>query len=139
MNANSTSFVGWNNYAWVFTNKASQSSLLNNVLWFVLFTFLAVGLGLLFAVLAGRVRYEAVAKALIFIPMAISFVAAAVIWRFVYAYQPPGFEQYGVVNAIGAGVGLPPQAWITQINVPYSSVTLPSPFHTNNIALNVYG
>jgi alpha-glucoside transport system permease protein len=139
MNANSTSFAGIENYRYVFTNPASQQALLNNVLWFLLFTFLAVGLGLLFAILAGRVRYEAVAKAIIFIPMAISFVAAAVIWRFVYAYRPPGFEQIGLANAVGAGIGLEPQAWLTQLNLPYSSIVLPAPFHTNNIAIIIVG
>jgi alpha-glucoside transport system permease protein len=109
------------------------------VLWFILFTFLAVGLGLLFAVLSGRVRYEAVPKAMIFIPMAISFVAAAVIWRFMYAYRPPGFEQIGLVNAAASAAGLPPQAWLSQLAVPFTSPTLPTPFHTNNISIIIVG
>jgi alpha-glucoside transport system permease protein len=138
-NANSTQFVGLDNYIYIFTNKALQSTLLNNLLWLVLFTALAVGLGLLFAVLTGRVSYESAAKAIIFIPMAISFVAAAVIWRFVYAYQPPGFSQYGLLDAAADTVGLPPQPWLIQQDVAFTQTLLPSPFHTNNIAIIVVG
>lgn len=139
MNANSTEFIGFENYRFIFTNRIMQNALLNNVLWILLFTLLSVGLGLLFAVLAGRVRYEAVAKSMIFIPMAISFVAAAVIWRFVYAYQPPGFVQIGIINAMASGVGLDPVAWLIQQRIPYLDVALPAPFHTNNIAVILVG
>ena len=138
-NANSSQFVGLDNYVKVFTTKALQNALLNNILWLVLFTAVAVGLGLLFAVLTGRVRYEPAAKSMIFIPMAISFVAAAVIWRFMYAYQPPGFEQYGLVNAMVTGVGLDPQPWLVQQAVPFTNTILPTPFHTNNIAIIAVG
>jgi alpha-glucoside transport system permease protein len=139
LNANSTSFVGIDNYKYVFTNRTAQDTLLNNLLWVVLFTFLATGLGLVFAVLTGRVRYEATAKALIFIPMAISFVAAAVIWRFVYAYEPPGFTQIGLLNAIAQGVGGVPQPWLITQNIAFTSINLPTPFHTNNIAIILVG
>jgi alpha-glucoside transport system permease protein len=139
LNANSTQFVGIANYRVIFTNSITQHALLNNLLWLALFTFLCVGLGLLFAVLTGRVRYEPVAKAMIFIPMAISFVAAAVIWRFVYAYLPPGFEQYGLLNAAVTGAGLPPQPWLIQQQIPFSSVTLPTPLHTNSFAVVAVG
>jgi alpha-glucoside transport system permease protein len=113
--------------------------LLNNALWLVLFTLLSVGLGLLLAVLAGRVRYESVAKAVIFIPMAISFVAAAVIWRFVYAFQPEGFNQIGLANAIGTSAGLPPVAWLVTQKLAYIGTLLPGPLHTNNFAVIVVG
>jgi alpha-glucoside transport system permease protein len=139
MNANSTSYVGLSNYGYVFTNSATQHAFLNNILWLVFFTLLAVGLGVLLAVLTGRVRYEAAAKAFIFIPMAISFVAAAVIWKFVYAYSPQGFNQIGVLNAVGTGVGLPPEAWLVQQQIAYTHVLLPTPLHTNNFALVAVG
>ena len=138
-NRDSTEFIGLDNYEYVFTDSNAQSALLNNGLWLVLFTVLAVGLGLLFAVLSGRVRYEAMAKAAIFIPMAISFVAAAVIWRFMYAYAPEGFTQIGLVNAAGTGVGLEPIAWLVEHPLPYTDVTLPDPLHTNNFALVAVG
>jgi alpha-glucoside transport system permease protein len=139
MNYNSSQYVGLSNYGYVFTNHATQDALLNNVLWLTLFTLLAVGLGVLLAVLTGRVRYEATAKAFIFIPMAISFVAAAVIWKFVYAYHPPGFNQIGLVNAVTTATGLPPQAWLVSQALPYSNILLPTPLHTNNFALVVVG
>ena len=139
MNANSTAYIGFANYKYIFTNPTTQDALLNNVLWILLFTLLAVGLGLLFAILTGRVRYEAVAKAVIFIPMAISFVAASVIWKFMYAYRPEGFTQIGLVNEVATRVGLQPSAWLVQQAVPYTSHVLPSPFHTNNVAIILVG
>lgn len=139
MNANSSEFVGPDNYAYVFTTRSTQNALLNNILWLVLFTLLSVGLGLIIAVFSGRVRYEAVAKAAIFIPMAISFVAAAVIWRFVYAYRPPGFEQIGLANAVADAAGLEPTAWLIEQQVPYSDVLFPAPIYTNNLAIIIVG
>src|SRR5206468_6486611 len=97
-NATSERFVGLDNYAYVFTNGAMLLALRNNVIWIIFFTGFTVGMGLLIAVLADRVSYEAAAKALIFLPMAISAVAAGVIWRFMYAYQPPGQPQTGTLN-----------------------------------------
>jgi alpha-glucoside transport system permease protein len=79
----------------------------------VLFTGVTLGLGLVFAVLTNLVRYERVAKAMIFIPMAISFTAAAVIWRFMYIYQPADFQQTGVMNALVTSFGADPIAWLT--------------------------
>jgi alpha-glucoside transport system permease protein len=139
MNAHSTAYVGFDNYKYIFTNRITQDVLLNNVLWILLFTLLVLGLGLLFAILTGRVRYEAVAKAVIFIPMAISFVAASVIWRFMYSYKPAGFDQVGLVNEIATKVGLQPTAWLVEQAVPYTNQTLPSPFHTNNVAIILVG
>jgi alpha-glucoside transport system permease protein len=139
MNAGSTSYIGINNYVSIFTGTATQTALLNNVLWLVLFTVLCVGLGTIIAVLTGRVRYESFAKAAIFIPMAISFVAAAVIWRFMYAFRPEGFTQIGLVNAVGTGVGLDPVAWLVEQHLPYIDTLLPGPLHTNNFALVAVG
>ena len=139
MNANSTAYIGFSNYKYIFTNPTTQDALLNNVLWILLFTLLVLGLGLLFAILTGRVRYEAAAKAVIFIPMAISFVAASVIWKFMYSYKPAGFDQIGLVNEIATKVGLQPTAWLVQQSVPYTNHTLVSPFHTNNVAIILVG
>lgn len=139
MNDDSSAYVGAENYHYVFTNSSTQVALLNNLLWLAFFTVLAVGLGLIFAVLTGRVRYEALAKAAIFIPMTISFVAAAVIWRFMYAFKPEGFTQIGLVNAAGTGLGLEPIAWLVEHPLPYIDQLLPSPLHTNNFALVAVG
>jgi alpha-glucoside transport system permease protein len=69
-------------------------------------------LGLIVAVLVDRVRIEAVVKSMLFIPMAISFVGASVIWRFVYIYEPKGQTQIGLLNAFLGLFGVAPQAWI---------------------------
>jgi alpha-glucoside transport system permease protein len=114
MNENSTSFVGLRNYLHVFTNPEMLIVLRNNALWLVFFTLVTVTLGLLIAVLTDRVKYESVAKAFIFLPMAISFVAAGVIWKFMYEYKPKGAEQIGTLNAVFTLLvpGFEPQAWL---------------------------
>jgi alpha-glucoside transport system permease protein len=113
-NANSTEFVGLANYNYIFTDEKMLTPLKNNLRWLVFFTGVTVTLGLVIAVLSDKVKYEAVAKAAIFLPMAISFVAAGVIWKFMYEYAPAGTEQIGTVNAVLTMV-LPkfePQAWL---------------------------
>jgi alpha-glucoside transport system permease protein len=100
------------NYAWFFGNEGALTALKNNALWLVLLTLLTVGFGLLIAVLVDRVRYESVAKSVIFLPLAISMVAASVIWLFMYAYKPPGAVQTGTLNAAISTVGLGPIAWV---------------------------
>ncbi|MGH2483237.1 MAG: carbohydrate ABC transporter permease [Candidatus Limnocylindria bacterium] len=107
-----SAFVGLDNYAWFFGNDGSLSALLNNVLWLVFLTIAVVGVGLLIAVLVDRVRYETVAKSVIFMPLAISMVAAGVIWLFMYQYKPPGAEQTGTLNAAFGVFGVGPIAWI---------------------------
>jgi alpha-glucoside transport system permease protein len=84
----------------------------NNVIWLVVGTAGAVGLGLLIAGLVDRVRFEASAKTFIFLPLAISLVGASVIWRFVYAWRPGSQSQYGLLNALWTGFGGEPVAWI---------------------------
>ncbi len=134
MNSNSTAFVGVDNYVHVFTQRETRNALLNNLLWLVLFTAMTVGLGLILAVLTDRVRYEVAVKALIFVPMAISFVAAGVIWSFMYQFQPnePGFTQTGTINAVVVGLGGSPVAWLVdQGKVPV--------FGVNNLAIILAG
>ena len=103
-----TEFIGLDNYAWFFGNAGALSALKNNVIWIVLLTALTVGLGLLIAILVDRVRYESFAKSVIFVPLAISMVAAAVIWKFMYDYQRPGTPQIGTLNALIQPLGLGP-------------------------------
>lgn len=113
----SENFVGLDNFIYLFTQADMLFVLRNNLMWLVLFTGATLTLGLLLAVITNQVRYEAVAKAIVFVPMAVSFTAAAVIWRFMYIYQPPAFEQTGVVNAMLVGLGFEPVAWITNTSV----------------------
>jgi alpha-glucoside transport system permease protein len=110
---NVTGFVGLKNYQTVFTDPDLLGVLKNNLIWLVLATTLTVGIGLIIAVLVDRVRIEALVKSMLFIPMAISAVAAGVIWRFVYEFAPKGDTQIGLLNAFLGNFRLAPQAWIT--------------------------
>jgi alpha-glucoside transport system permease protein len=113
----SSSFVGLKNYFRIFTSPQLLLVLRNNVLWLILATAGTVLLGLITAVLVDRVKIESAAKAAIFIPMAISFVGASVIWLFMYAYAPKGSAQIGLLNAILARFGAGPVAWIQQTSI----------------------
>ena len=115
--ARSENFVAFKNYAFVFTNKLMLLAFKNNLLWLVLVTGVSVSLGLILAVLMDRVRYEPITKSLIFLPMAISFVGASVIWKFIYAYRPEGAEQIGLLNAILVGLGFEPMGWLVEKSV----------------------
>lgn len=111
-NSTSEVFVQLDNYIFAFSDPAMRESFGNNLLWLVLGTGLSVCIGLLIAVLADRTRFESVAKALIFLPMAISFVGASVIWRFVFAFKPIGQEQIGLLNGIVTTFGADPIGWL---------------------------
>jgi alpha-glucoside transport system permease protein len=112
-NATSSSWVGLDNYLYAFTNPDMVTAIRNNVLWLILGTGLSTGLGLAIAVLADRSRLDRVVKVLVFLPMAISFVGAAIIWRFVFSYQPEGQPQIGLLNGILSALGIAPQSWLT--------------------------
>src|SRR5262245_5127945 len=99
-NRDSQQFVGLENYVYAFSDAAMRVAFGNNVLWLVLGTLVTVTLGLVLAVLTDRVRYESLVKSIIFVPMAISFVAASVIWKFVYAWRVSGASQIGLLNAL---------------------------------------
>lgn len=107
-------WVGLDNYARVFTDPdflqpfPPAGALWNNVLWIVFYTSLVVFLGLIIAVIALRVRYEAMVKAIVFLPMAIAATALAVIWKFVYSPD----AELGVLNAILGTVGVGPIPWL---------------------------
>ena len=115
--ARSENFVAFKNYTFAFTNKLMLVAFKNNLLWLILVTGISVSLGLILAVLMDRVRYEPITKSLIFLPMAISFVGASVIWKFIYAYRPEGSEQIGLLNAILVGLGFEPVGWLVEKSV----------------------
>lgn len=113
-------FVGLSNYANQlsgFPAGGAWIAIRNNLYWLAFFTILVLLFGLLFAVLTDRVPYESPIKSLIFMPMAISFVAIALIWKFMYSYQPPGEPQTGTVNALLAVFRQDPRLWIQDPNV----------------------
>jgi alpha-glucoside transport system permease protein len=99
-NANSTQNVGFENFRYAFTNPGMLSAFRNNLMWLLLYPTITLLVALLVAVLADRVRYEGMVKAVVFIPMAISFVAAGVIWKLMYEFRPARADQIGTVNAI---------------------------------------
>jgi len=107
----SVGFVGIKNFAYVFTDPGMLTVFRNNLLWVVFGTSFTVFSGLLIAVLADRSRFEVAAKAMIFMPMAISFVGAGVIWNFIYAAKPATEPQIGLLNAIVTAFNGQPQAW----------------------------
>jgi alpha-glucoside transport system permease protein len=122
LDSTSTNFVGLANYAKIFTDSSMLEVLRNNVLWLILATAGTVFLGLVVAILADRVRIEGVIKSAIFVPMAISFVGASVIWKFVYDYEPPGQPQIGLLNAVATGTGHQPLAWL--VSSPGDNIAL---------------
>ncbi len=117
-------WVGLDNFAWFFGNDAAVTALKNNVIWLVLMTGLVVGLGLLVAVLVDRVRYESVAKSVVFLPLAISMVAAGVIWLFMYEFNAPGSTQIGTLNGILQGLGTGPYAFVQNDTASLNTIFL---------------
>jgi alpha-glucoside transport system permease protein len=101
------------NYRYALTSEIMRTAFLNNLKWIVLMVSGTVAFGLLIAVLADRVRYEAIAKAIIFMPMAISFVGAGIIWTFVYNYGT-GNVQIGLLNALVVALGGQPVSWLSE-------------------------
>ena len=119
-----TAFVGLDNYSWFFSNGDTLGALKNNLIWLVLLTTLCVGLGLLIALLVDRVRYESIAKSLIFVPLAISMVAAAVIWKFMFDYETPGTPQIGTLNAALGTAGVGPVPWLQVSDFSLNTILL---------------
>ncbi len=103
-------FVGLENYIWVFTNPVGTSSVINTLIWALLAPTFSVAIGLAYAVFIDRARGEKVLKVLVFMPVAISFVGAGIIWKFVYDYRQG--DQLGLLNAIVTFFGGEPVNWL---------------------------
>jgi len=120
---NTSQFVGLANYQQMFSEPKFWEAMRNNLLWLIVVPALSTAFGLLAAQLSDRVRWGNIAKSLIFMPMAISFVGAAVIWKLVYDTRPADQEQIGVLNAVYLFFGgQEPVTWLTQI--PWNSFLL---------------
>lgn len=119
-------WVGLQNYKDLLGSDAFRDTLFNTVLWIMFVPVTVVVLGLLVAVLADRLatRSENAVKTLIFMPMAISMVGAAVVWGLVYDYRPPGRPQVGLLNGILDGFGLGPVAWLQENTLHFNSFLL---------------
>jgi alpha-glucoside transport system permease protein len=112
-NDDSTSFIGAKNYGWALTTDSIHHVMINTLLWIVVAPLFATVLGLAMAVLVDRLRRPAVYKSLIFMPMAISFVGASIIWRFVYEARDPSLPQVGLLSQIVMWLGVKhPPNWI---------------------------
>ncbi|WP_026973466.1 carbohydrate ABC transporter permease [Aliagarivorans marinus] len=106
-------FVGVANYRWLFASEEFQESLLNNLLWLLVVPACSTFLGLVIAAMTDKVRWGNIAKSLVFMPMAISFIGASIIWKFIYEYRGEGSEQIGLLNAVVEYLGGTAQPWIT--------------------------
>jgi alpha-glucoside transport system permease protein len=116
----------FDDYRYALTDPAMLTALRNNALWLLLMVPGTVALGLIFALLADRVRYESFAKSILFMPMAISFIGAGVIWRFVYYVNSGGGAQIGLLDGILVKLGFQPVAWLSDSRI-------------NNFALMIVG
>lgn len=108
-----TAWVGLENYRWLLSDREFRESIFNNILWLIVVPTFATLFGLIIAALTDRIWWGNIAKSLIFMPMAISFVGASVIWKFVYDYRDAGTAQIGLLNAIVVYFGGNPQVWIS--------------------------
>lgn len=119
-NRNSQEFVGFDNFVWMFTQPQIQITLLNTLVWVALVPTLSTIFGLAYAVFIDKSKGEKVLKSLVFMPMAISFVGAGIIWRFMYEYRAEGFsEQIGVLNQLIVWFGGEPQQFLQ--NSPWNT------------------
>lgn len=113
--ARGEAWVGFDNYVNIFTQSETLIALRNSFLWVIVVPLFSVVIGLAFAVLSDRLgrKSEAFSKTFIFMPMAISFVGASIVWRFMYSFRPEGFgEQIGLLNGIMTGLGQEPVSWL---------------------------
>lgn len=119
-------FVGLSNYAAVFTDRLMREAFRNNIFfWILVATPLTVIMGLVVAILADRSKFERISKSFIFMPMAISFVGAGVIWNFIYEVKPPDASQIGLLNALWVGFGGQPHAWPAYTDIaPFNNLFL---------------
>lgn len=106
-------FVGLQNYGQMFAEAKFREAILNNFLWLLVVPAASTAFGLIAAQLTDRISWGNIAKSLIFMPMAISFVGASVIWKLIYDARPEGTGQIGVLNAIVTWFGGEPQQWLT--------------------------
>ncbi len=110
----SGAFVGFENFAWIFTQEDALITVRNTIIWVVLVPLLSTIVGLAYAVFIDKSRGEKYFKALVFMPMAISFVGASIIWRFVYEYRQADDPQIGLLNAIVTAFGAEPVRWLQE-------------------------
>ncbi len=122
MNAAGNAFVGLDNFVWIFTQPEGIRTVVNTIIWVLIAPAVSTAVGLAYAVFIDKSRGEKFFKVLVFMPMAISFVGASIIWRFVYAYRDAQYEQIGLLNQVVVWFGGQPQQWL--INSPWNTFFL---------------
>jgi alpha-glucoside transport system permease protein len=115
-------FVGFNNFIWLFTQPAAVRTVLNTIVWVLVVPAVSTAFGLAYAVFIDKSRGEKFFKILVFMPMAISFVGASIIWRFVYEARPGDQNQIGLLNQIVVWLGGEPVVWLS--NSPWNTFFL---------------
>lgn len=106
-------FVGLANYKWALGDREFRQSIFNNILWLAVVPAACTFFGLVIAVMTDRIWWGNIAKSIVFMPMAISFVGASVIWKFIYEYRGGNDVQIGLLNAIVQTFGGTPEVWIS--------------------------
>jgi alpha-glucoside transport system permease protein len=115
-NSDSSRMVGFKNYNWVFTDPNNQSILIRTGEWLIIAPLVATGFGLLIALLVDRMRRQNIPKSLIFLPTAISFVGASIIWKYIYDSRGAGQQQIGILSEIAQKLGWAhPPNWLLEI------------------------
>ncbi|HWM33877.1 MAG TPA: sugar ABC transporter permease [Pseudolysinimonas sp.] len=120
--SNRGAFIGLDNYAWIFSQSHNLVVIRNTIIWVLVVPVFSTAIGLAYAVFIDRSRGEKFFKLLVFMPMAISFVGASVIWRFVYDFRPDNRPQVGILNGLVVLFGGEPVNWLQQ--VPLNSFLL---------------
>jgi len=115
-------FIGFDNFVWIFSSSNNLVTIRNTIIWVLVVPAVSTAIGLAYAVFIDRSRGEKIFKALVFMPMAISFVGASIIFRFIYAYREEGQSQYGLLNQLVVWFGGSPVNWLQQ--VPLNSFLL---------------
>jgi alpha-glucoside transport system permease protein len=122
LNNRSNRFVGLDNFEWIFTQETGIRTIINTIIWVLIAPIVSTIFGLAYAVFIDKSRGEKVFKSLVFMPMAISFVGASIIWRFVYAARPADQPQIGLLNQIVVWFGGTPVDWLS--NSPWNTFFL---------------
>jgi len=122
MNPDSNGWVGLANYKWMLADPNVKIIMINTILWVLVVPLFTAALGLLLAVMLDRTKHESIPKSFLFMPMAISFVGASIIFKFVYEYNEPSEVQIGLLSAVVKFLGFTPSDWM--LSKPLNSFLL---------------
>ncbi len=112
MNPDSNGWVGFDNYYWMTQDPNVKTIMVNTILWIMVVPIFTAALALLLAIMLDRIKHESIPKSFLFMPMAISFVGASIIFKFVYEYRDPGEVQIGLLSTIVDFLGGTPKDWM---------------------------